>query len=210
MFAALEFRPAGPGKGVFALNGAQKLRTNRVPSESLLSFASSIGKRVSGKKYYLTLLKAALILASKGGVRRMTAGSPDRVLGVDNAAHTKRLGHELVPDTPIGVGLRKLRKFGEESAETAETAETLGVTKECSNIKRLGGRRRTGFWPPQTAQTAETPFRARSCRHLKGPPLDDHPIRRPPTTSSRVRKVTDAWEQVATVASVGWATGGFP
>jgi hypothetical protein len=42
---------------------------------------------------------------------------------------------------------------------SAETAETSSSTKECSNIKRLGGRRRTPFWPPQTAQTAKTPFR---------------------------------------------------
>ena len=52
--------------------------------------------------------------------------------------------------------------IGDWSAETAKTAETAGASKWCSNIKRLGGRRRTGFWPSQTAQTAETPCRARS------------------------------------------------
>jgi hypothetical protein len=49
--------------------------------------------------------------------------------------------------------------IGDSSAETAETAETSSANKGCSNIKRLGSRRRTASGPAQTAQTAETPVR---------------------------------------------------
>jgi hypothetical protein len=63
---------------------------------------------------------------------------------------------------PPSSARRKKPAIADGSAETAETAQTAGETKWCSNIKRLGGRRRRGRGWPKPAQTAETPFRVRT------------------------------------------------
>jgi hypothetical protein len=51
----------------------------------------------------------------------------------------------MTPVTELKIASGKCAKaIGDRSAETAKTAETFGATKWSSNIKRLGGRRRTG------------------------------------------------------------------
>ena len=67
-----------------------------------------------------------------------------------------------VRQAPPSSAQRKKPAIGDSSAETAETAQTAGSMKSCSNIRRLGGRRRTGSRIAQTCPNCRNPFRARS------------------------------------------------
>jgi hypothetical protein len=129
-----------------------ELKITAESAESRQRFCNAKTEQPGAVLIGVTLAEIAEIPSGLHPVRETARRRTGRSFGSKAAASGLR-------QAPPSSARRKKPAIGDSFAKTAETAQTPSSTKWCSNIRRLGGRRRTGFWPAQTAQTAETPFR---------------------------------------------------
>ena len=98
---------------------------------------------------------AVLIGIALAEIAEIPSGSKQRIFVPCPAMTIRSFGSKATTSSMRQAPLSSVRRnkpaIGDSSAETAETAETSDANKGCSNIKRLGGRRRTGSRIAQTA-----------------------------------------------------------